>query len=317
MHQLSGTISIKVKALRQKILDLSSLIELELDFIEEGIDLLKYEDLKEKLLAIQGVIDEMISSNKQGRMIREGIKVVITGKPNVGKSSILNSLLNYDRAIVSEVPGTTRDTLEENISIEGFLFSVTDTAGLHRTADEVEGLGIERARRELKNADVILYVSDASIGTDKEDLQTLRDCELEAEKISATMIWLQNKVDLIDPRSELIELSLESRIPPKRISAKTREGIDSLRAELVDLASAGAKNLFDSSSTITNQRHKRCLERARELLDLAILLASDKSKSELIAANLNSATNALGEVIGLVTTEDVLNNIFSKFCIGK
>jgi tRNA modification GTPase len=130
-------------------------------------------------------------------------------------------------------------------------------------------------------------------------------------------MWLQNKIDLVAPKTKSIEMSFDSGITPKRISAKTREGIDSLRTELVEIASAGAKNSFDSSYAITNQRHKRCLERARDLLEMAISLASDKAKSELIAANLNSATNALGEVIGIVTTDDLLNNIFSKFCIGK
>ena len=177
IEQLSGRISTHIKDLRQRIMDLSSILELELDFSEEGIELLNHKDLVKLLETIKFDIKEMLASYERDRLIRDGVKVVLTGRPNVGKSSILNSLLNYDRAIVSEIPGTTRDTLEENVSIAGLLFSITDTAGLRKSFDKVEELGIERAKRELRNADIILFVLDAKAGPGDEELELIRQCQ--------------------------------------------------------------------------------------------------------------------------------------------
>jgi tRNA modification GTPase len=316
IDQLSGKISVRVARLREKILDLSSLLELGFDFSEEGIDLVKQNEMEERLTSILEEIDGMISSYEHGRIVREGVKVVLVGKPNVGKSSILNSLLDYERAIVSEIPGTTRDTLEENVRIEGLLFSLTDTAGLRESDDKVEELGMDRARSKIKNADILLFVVDASIAPSHEDLSLVRRCIKEMESHGKALL-LENKVDLLETGKESNRLAELSDIPHHRISAVTGYGVDLLRNELLKIASSGQQGAADGSFMITSQRHHSCLRRALEFVQKAKELADRRLNTELIAENLNLSTKALGEIIGIVTTEDILNNIFSNFCIGK
>ncbi len=315
VEQLSGKISVAIQLLRQKILDTASLLELELDFSEEGVDLLRHDDLIGRLSAIITEMEEMLRSYSYGRIIRDGVRVVLTGRPNVGKSSILNNLLNYNRAIVSEIPGTTRDTLEENFSIDGLLFNITDTAGLRASSDKVEELGIERARRALQMADVVLFILDATKRPGDDDIELLEQCRSDAIKENAQLLLIENKIDL--PHAQLPIRGELAGLESFRVSATSGAGMRPLREALLRVASAGHTNSFDGSIVITNHRHQECLMQALEFARKAILVAEGKSNSELIAENLNMSTKALGEIIGMVTSEDVLNNIFSSFCIGK
>jgi tRNA modification GTPase len=296
---------------------MASLLELELDFTEEGIDLLKKEDLIGGLENIIALIQRLIDSYELGRIVRDGVKVVLAGRPNVGKSSILNSLLNYERAIVSEIPGTTRDTLEENVSIGGLLFSITDTAGLRESFDKIEEMGVERAKKELQNADVILLVMDSSAEYLADDFRLVRECELEAKKLGGRLLILENKIDLPGANNDSEEWRKLNGVTRIRLSAKSGEAIDKLRSSLLDCAQGSERSFEAGSSVITNQRHKECLSRANAFLETALAQGRNGSSPELIADNLNLSTKALGEIIGEVTSEDVLNNIFSHFCIGK
>jgi len=317
IQQLSGRISQQIQRLRKSILDISSLLELELDFTEEGIDLLKKEDLLGGLTQIISSIQQLINSYERGRIVRDGVKVVLAGRPNVGKSSILNSLLNYDRAIVSEVPGTTRDTLEENISIGGLLFSITDTAGLRDSFDKIEEMGVERARKELQSADVILLVMDSSSRYLPEDFRLVRECELEAKKLGGRLLILENKIDLPDANNENQEWSWLNGVTRIRLSAKTGQSIEQLRSNLLECAQGSERSFEAGSAIITSQRHRECLSRAKTFLETALVQGEKGTSPELIADNLNLSTKALGEIIGEVTSDEILNNIFSHFCIGK
>lgn len=300
-NQLDGLISSKIHSLREQLIDITSLIELELDFAEEEIELIKTEEIENKIDITLNEIDNLLNSYKFGRVIRDGVNVAIVGNTNVGKSSLLNYLLKESRAIVNEIPGTTRDIIREEISIDGYLFRLYDTAGLRYTEDKVEIEGITRSRNAIKNADVVLFVNDILIGFSEEiynELLTLTDKE--------RIITIFNKIDISD----------KTKFNGIYISAKTGEGIENLINEI-------KKRTIDTSvyteqpAIISNIRHYHALMNAREELLLARKSIKDRMTEEFISINLRNAINCLGEIIGAVTSDDILNNIFAKFCIGK
>ncbi|MGB5529103.1 MAG: tRNA uridine-5-carboxymethylaminomethyl(34) synthesis GTPase MnmE [Ignavibacteriaceae bacterium] len=301
-NQLNGLLSSKVSELRKKLIDISSFIEMELDFAEEDIELINKEGLIERINSILSQINNLLGTYSFGKIIRDGFNAVIVGEPNVGKSSILNYLLKESRAIVSSIPGTTRDTIREEISIDGFLFKLYDTAGIRITDEEIEKEGVERSRLAIKNADFILFIGDVDLG-----FSLIVENELHVLNPSAKIIKILNKIDL--------GLKKESSEDFK-VSAKTGGGmihfIEGLKERVL-----GESAYSEKDAIISNIRHYNCLIRAKESIIKAIKTAREGLSGEFLASDLRAAEFAFAEIIGEVTPEDILNNIFSKFCIGK
>ncbi|MDP4174242.1 MAG: tRNA uridine-5-carboxymethylaminomethyl(34) synthesis GTPase MnmE [Bacteroidota bacterium] len=301
-NQLDGLLSSKVDSLRNRLLNSSSLIELELDFAEEELEFIENSELRKAIEEIKSEITLLLRSFSFGRVIRDGVNVALVGKPNVGKSSLLNYLLKESRAIVSEIPGTTRDVIREDLNIDGFLFRLFDTAGLRLTEDKIEKEGVQRSRLAVKDADLVVLISDVETGFSKELFSEL--CTLTDEK---RIIKLVNKIDIKhDP-----DLKADSYV-----SARTGEGIDKLLETLKSRA-MGDSGYNEKTAIVTNIRHYYALKKAVEFLENAIISVSQRLSGEFIAVDLRNAIDSLSEIIGQLTSEDVLNNIFSRFCIGK
>lgn len=300
--QLDGILSAKVNELRSSLLESSSLVELELDFAEEDLEFVPLTKLKGKIEAIMAEIDELIATYSFGKVIRDGVNTAFVGAPNVGKSSLLNYILKESRAIVSEIPGTTRDVIREDVSIDGILFRLYDTAGIRLTDDAIEKEGVLRSRSTVKEADLVVYLSDPDhkfgSGLD-EELQDLTSKE--------NIIRVMNKIDL--------DHSVESGAD-LNISAKTGEGIHQL-FNIMKQRVFSSQSYTEKSAIVTSARHYTDLKKANEHLANAIESIDGQMSGEFISVDLRNAENALGEIIGEVTTDDILNNIFEKFCIGK
>ncbi|MGD8779853.1 MAG: tRNA uridine-5-carboxymethylaminomethyl(34) synthesis GTPase MnmE [Ignavibacteria bacterium] len=301
-NQLDGMLSKHVNSLREKLINTSSLIELELDFAEEDIEFMSLKKIKENINSVISEIKKLLKSFTYGRVIRDGINVALVGIPNVGKSSLLNLLLKESRAIVSHIPGTTRDIIREEISIDGFLFRIYDTAGIRLTEDVIEKEGVIRSREVVKNADIVIFINDVINGFSVELYNQLLELTSK-EKI----ITLMNKIDLSH------EASSNSDV---KVSALTEEGIENLFDKLKE-KSIGENPFTERSSLVTNIRHFKALEKAKISLDNSIESINNGMTGEYISVDLRNAESTLGEIIGKVTTDDILNNIFSKFCIGK
>jgi len=301
-NQLDGLLSAKVKFLRKKLIDISSYIELELDFAEEDIEFVKRTQIFEGIAEIMCEIEILLSSYSFGKIIRDGINVAIVGEPNVGKSSLLNYLLKESRAIVSDIPGTTRDTIREEISIDGFLFRLYDTAGLRISEEIIEKEGVERSREAVRKADLVLFVGDTNVGFS----DAIRKELLELNPTVKTVTVL-NKIDLN------INIALSGDF---NISVFRGTGINELVEGIKKIAlQEGAYT--EKTAIVTNIRHYGCLSKAKENLLNAKKTTISKLSGEFLASDLRLAESALAEIIGEVTPEEILNNIFSKFCIGK
>jgi tRNA modification GTPase len=311
VRQLSGELSREIKGVRDELLNLSSLLELELDFSEEDVEFANRRTLEERLVGAVGVVDRLLASYAVGKVYKEGVRVTIAGKPNAGKSSLLNALLGEDRAIVSPTPGTTRDTISEGASIGGVLFRLTDTAGLRETADAIEHEGVERAQKEAEEADIVLLVMDYEEqyynGTEPMYNRLAEACQ----HMGIKLIKVWNKIDLY--QSEAPRSLAEG--DGFYVSALKGDGIDFLRNGLSRVVLSDQFN--ESSVVVTNTRHRDALARAKRSLGLALDTLRAGRSGEFVALDLRAGLGALGEITGEVTTEDVLNNIFSKFCIGK
>ena len=296
LRSLSGEFSAAIHELQRKLLELRALVEAMLDFPEEDIDAVHREDAERRLEDARSALDVVRMKSRQGSLLRAGVQVVIAGRPNVGKSSLLNRLAGEDRAIVTPIAGTTRDALREAVQIEGVPLVVVDTAGLRAARDEVEKLGMERTRLELSRADVVLEVFDAS------DPQP----PLEALPADAPRIRVYNKIDLVPGFRPT-----EAPAPPALVSAKTGAGLDELRAAILRAAGWAAEG---ESVFLARERHLHSLELAgRHLAEARRQLA----QWEFLAEELRLAQAALGAITGEVTSEDLLGEIFSRFCIGK
>ncbi len=301
-NQLDGLLSAKINFLREELVNVSSLIELELDFAEEDIEFVSTDEIKRKINGIIEEIEKLLKSYSFGKVIRDGVNVAIVGKPNVGKSSLMNYILKESRAIVSQIPGTTRDIIREEASIDGVLFRLYDTAGIRTTSDEIEKEGVIRSREAVKNADVVIFVNDATSGFDIDIYNEILEIQ-PGEKI----IKVINKTDLKEP---------EGMSGDVYISAKTGKGMDELLKILKEKA-LGSETYTEKSAVVSNLRHFNALKKAKESLLIALDSVDKKMSGEFISVDLRNAENHLGEIIGKVTTDDILNNIFSNFCIGK
>jgi len=303
LRSLSGEFSRGIEALVAALTELRALTEATLDFPEEELEALHREDARRRLEQVRAALGEVLAKSRQGSLLREGIHVVIAGRPNVGKSSLLNRLAGEERAIVTAIPGTTRDLVREDICIEGIPLHVVDTAGLRDTADEVERIGVERAWQEVARADVVIALFEAAAGIGPAD-QAILDRFASALPAGARRIHVFNKIDL-------------TGAPAVRqdgvvwLSAKTGEGVDLLRRAL--LAAAGWERSGESVF-LARARHLRALERARVHLQEA---GAQLARWELFAEELRIAQAALAEITGEFSPDDLLGEIFSRFCIGK
>ena len=312
LKQMRGGFSEEIRNLRQKLIHLASLVELELDFSEEDVEFASRSDLKEVIVQLIKVITDLITSFELGNVIRKGIPVVIVGKPNAGKSTLLNALLNEDRAIVSETAGTTRDTIEEEVTLEGVKFRFIDTAGLRDTKDDIEMIGVSKAFEKMNESPVILYLFDVLISRGKElkqDLYKLKSGLNEKVRI----IPVGNKMDTVSMYNLNNEFkSIENLF---YISAKEKTNIDKLRSYLLSLYSRG--KIDANNSIVTSARHAEALKKVSDDLSRVYEGLSKNITNDFIASDLRQALMHLGEITGEISTEDLLENIFSKFCIGK
>jgi tRNA modification GTPase len=317
--QLEGALSKKVLEIREQLIQSASLLELELDFAEDGYELADKKKVAGLLEESIRRVGSLLETYSVGRVYRNGVRVTLVGSPNVGKSSLLNALLRQDRAIVTNIPGTTRDVIEESITVGGLLFNLSDTAGLRKTNDPVEREGVRRTETKLLNSDIVVLILDGSRPLNTDEAGLVEGAIRTAETSMARCIVAVNKIDL-KPFGPADFTEFGGKRHGHKIvgvSALTSEGIDDLELALFESATAGGVGIAEGGVMITSLRHYSALERARTSLafSLETVLAGDSS--EFVTVDLRSALDSLGEVTGAVTTEDILNSIFSKFCIGK
>lgn len=301
-NQLDGVLSKKIDSLREQLIHTSSLIELELDFAEEDIHFMSLQEIVRNIDEIIDEIEKLLQTFSFGKVIRDGVNVALVGPPNAGKSSLLNYFLKEARAIVSEVPGTTRDIIREDLFIDGILFRLFDTAGMRATEDAVEKEGVHRSRNALKEADIVLFLNDTTVGFSKSLYSEILELN-QPERI----IKVANKIDIVKPESDEYDVL---------ISAKTGKGMQTL-FEKLKRAALGSSTYTERTAIVSNIRHFDALQKADEHLKSAKESIQKQLTGEFISVDLRNAENSLGEIIGKITSDDILNNIFSKFCIGK
>lgn len=307
MQQMRGGFSNEIQELRQELLNFASLIELELDFSQEDVEFANRTQFNELLTKISNVLKKLIDSFALGNVIKHGIPVAIVGQPNVGKSTLLNVLLNEERAIVSEIAGTTRDTVEDHISIKGIGFRFIDTAGIRETEDVVEKIGIERTFDKIEKARLIVYLFDGMNFNIKE-LESIQE-----RYPNKQLLPICNKMDLLNEEQKN---KVQKEIPNVLfLSAKFKTGISELENKLLSLVDSGA--LSGDSTIVTSSRHYDALLKALEEIQKVKEGLDMELSSDLMAIDIRQALYHLGEITGSVTTDDLLGNIFSNFCIGK
>jgi len=310
LSQMEGELSGKIKEIRSDLMDILVQIAVNLDYPDEDIEVLTYKKQKESLLLIGDKIDKLLSLADTGRMLRDGIAVTIIGKPNVGKSSLMNAFLRESRAIVTEIPGTTRDIIEEAMSVRGIPIRLTDTAGIHETEDIIEKIGIEKSKQSFNQADLIIFMLDASQPLMKEDLEI-------ANYIGKRKnIVLINKTDL---EIQLCEKEIKKILPEAVIlytSMKNETGLNELEEEIEKMVYGG--NLIQKNSMmVTNVRHKELLLQARQSINDALKMIEQMEAMDFIEVDIKRAWELLGEMIGETVSEDIINEVFSRFCLGK
>ena len=305
-RQLNGELSNALGPFKEKLIEVIVLLESALEFVEEDIPAPRANEIDQLLATVSAGVEKLSESYSAGRLLQEGIRVAITGRPNVGKSSLFNSLVQRERAIVTDIPGTTRDTLSEAIDLEGIPVILTDTAGLRETTDGIETLGIERTRRAMGDSDLVLVVLDGSTDLGPSDQ------ELIAQTASARRLVVLNKSDL--PTFNAAPCCTDE-LETINVSARTGEGLASLRAAI--LASLNSNGMEDGSLLITNARHYDLLCSTQREIEVARAALRDRHSEELILVPLHNALRFLGQITGETTTEDILSEIFATFCIGK
>ena len=309
LEQLRGDLRDKIGSFKKALLDVTAHVNVVLDYPEEGIDDPLPSNLRENLENVYAEADRLISSYDKGKKIKEGIKTVIAGKPNVGKSTLLNSLLKEERAIVTHIPGTTRDVIEEIINIKGIPLVLTDTAGIRKTEDIVENIGVEKSKKFIENADLVLLVLDASRELESEDREVIQEIQNNNKKT----IVLLNKIDL-ERKIELDEFGLENIL---EISAKDNIGIEDMEEKIYSYIVE--EKVEDSSEKliITNIRHKTALEKTKDAIRNIFETIDAGMPMDLISVDLKEALDSLSEITGEISSEDILDHVFGNFCVGK
>jgi tRNA modification GTPase len=309
LNQVRGGFSSILSALREELIKFSALIELELDFSQEDVEFVDRSSLTALLLKIDKTIHALLESFQLGNVIKNGVSVAIIGKPNAGKSTLLNSLLNENRAIVSSIAGTTRDTIEEVINIDGILYRLIDTAGIREGGDEIESIGVERSKEKMQSADIVVYLFDVSTES-SEELTTIKT---ELNSVAKSWIMVGNKVDAISSEElNAVNASLENSV---FISAKNQLGLDQLKDALRLKVMSGM--VHAENTIVTNARHVQALQQVANNLSAIQIGLSNKIPGDLLAIDIRQCLYHLGEITGQITNDDQLDFIFSKFCIGK
>jgi len=313
MQQMRGGFSNEIEQLRQELLNFASLIELELDFAEEDVEFANRDDFQKLITKIYTVLKQLIESFAYGNVLKNGIPVAIVGEPNVGKSTLLNTLLNEEKAIVSEIAGTTRDAIEDILIIEGISYRFIDTAGIRETKDIVENIGIQKTFENIEKAQLILFLVDGGKERKENREEKIEIKNIQNKFPNKKILTIINKVDLLSENE--IE-SLKSNIQHSiLISSKEKTGINQLKEELTKLANIGA--LSNNQTIVSNSRHFEALSKALLEINNVQKGIDSNISSDLITIDIRQALHHLGEITGKVTTEDLLGNIFSNFCIGK
>ncbi len=307
-HQREGLLSERLTMLRDRLRVALALVEAHIDFPEDGIDSPAIQELDREVRGAITALGEMVSSFREGKVLRDGVSVAIVGKPNVGKSSLLNTLLREKRAIVTATPGTTRDVIEEVLNIDGLPVRLLDTAGIRETSDEVEQLGIELTLDRVARADLVLFLLDRSRVFDDCDLHILHSLE------GVNVVLVRNKADL--PASMVLTETL-SVYPVVDISTKTGEGVDALRRLVYEMFISGMATDSREFIALSQARHRDALLKGMAFLERALSCIVSSAELEIVAVDLRDALHAIGEVTGETTPDDVLELIFSRFCIGK
>jgi len=309
MNQMRGGFSKEIAMLREKLINFASLIELELDFSEEDVEFASRPELQTLVSNLHKMLLQLVETFKMGNAIKNGVPTVIVGKPNAGKSTLLNALIKEDRAIVSAIAGTTRDTIEESFTLGGIVYRLIDTAGIREhTADLIESIGIEKTYEKIKQASIIIYLFDAL----ETDLDSLSKALAEFDNLEATVIPVANKIDLGNEQDFKAKFSSLPELI--YLSSKAQSGLNQLYARLQEVVS---KDKVSNDVIITNLRHYQALSEAAQALEQVLQSMQQNRKTELLAFDIRKAIFHLGEITGEITNDDLLANIFSKFCIGK
>jgi tRNA modification GTPase len=306
MQQMRGGFSSQLQQLREELIHFASMIELELDFAEEDVEFANRDDLKALILKINSILHKLILSFEQGNVLKTGVPVVIAGQPNVGKSTLLNALLNEERAIVSEIAGTTRDTIEDELTINGIVFRFIDTAGIRVTQDTIEAIGVERTHEKMKQAKLILYLVSPD-----QPKKAIEEQLIGLEAANIPFLTLLNKADVLTENQE-VALGDITFLP---LSAREKTGIEELKTAILEKIQL--HHIAADEVLISNTRHLEALQKTESALTNVLHHLDSSVTSDFISSDIKQALHYLGEITGLVTTDDLLENIFSKFCIGK
>jgi len=312
MSQMRGGFSNEINKLREELIHFASLIELELDFGEEDVEFADRDDLKELVEKLQKALTILIKSFDYGNVIKSGVPVAIIGEPNVGKSTLLNTLLNEDKAIVSDIAGTTRDAIEDEMIISGISFRFIDTAGIRETTDTVESIGIEKTFEKIDEASVVMLLVDASTITKDQLHADVKKVEDRIKGKNKRLIVIANKIDKAGTEINSKFEGLQNVI---FISAKEKDNVTAIENKLFEYVNSGA--LQNNDVVVTNVRHFEALTKANEALTKVLEGLSVNITGDFLAMDIRQSLHFLGEITGEITTDDLLDNIFSKFCIGK
>lgn len=309
--QLEGILSKKINEHKEKLLDILAEVEANVDFPEEDIEPMAKESMISRTQVVINELKKLVETYEHGRIIKNGIYTAILGKPNVGKSSLLNQLVMKERAIVTPYPGTTRDFIEETIDIKGIPLRLVDTAGLRSTADEIESIGVELTKKKIYEAEFIIVVIDGSIGLDEDDISILRDLR---DRIAIIAI---NKIDIPQVVKEETVREFSPNLKIIKISAKQGTGLEELKIAIYETF-LGNKKIYHGTEVILSElRHKVAIQKAEKSLNSFLESLKRGDSPEFLAVDLRYAMDSLGEITGEITTEDILGKVFSKFCIGK
>lgn len=321
INQMRGSFSEEIRNLRFELLNFASLVELELDFGEEDVEFADRKDLKSIIIRVKELADKLSDSFMLGNVLKNGIPVAIVGKPNSGKSTLLNALLREERALVSEIPGTTRDIIEDTIVIDGIEYRFIDTAGLRETSDIIEAMGIKKTHEKINQASIILLIDEITdtVESINKRIKSIREL---IKKSGKRLIVLINKIDTLSNNDKVeVEVKIKSKIKLEDkdtllfISAKEKSGLDDLRSRLSDFIE---KDKFSQDDIIiTNIRHYEALLSVSESLGRVMKGLDDQIPDDLIAIDIRQALHYLGEITGEITSDEILGNIFRNFCIGK
>ncbi len=306
-QQLEGRLGEHIKQFRQQIIDATAMIELELDFIEEDVEFANKEQLMKLLVDVSAEINALLETYETGRLVKDGVKTVLIGRPNAGKSTLLNTLVGSDRAIVTDIAGTTRDTIDVDWNYEGLLFKLIDTAGLRETDDIVEAEGVKRSQKAFEQADLVVYLKDLSHSFTPEEREEIKTFQQRAGE--TPFILIGTKADIEQETEWRTEFDL-------KISALSGDAINTLKATLKERALEN-KHYDASSLLVTSSRHRDALKKAEEQVQAAINGLKLGMTGDFLSIDLRAALNELGSITGEITNEHILDSIFSRFCIGK